>query len=151
MTTNPHFETARSWGHAAAMLAFDPLEPRFTAGNSLQALRIYVRDHKQRELEIAGRSLEAHYGAFVLSQAQRGPSKAKQLALSTSYGPIGENVQMAGHNAKAYELGPEVPSDDPDGRNPAVVTWHDGAMHYLIASDRLPVAELTKIASSLYR
>lgn len=150
MTTNPHFEAARSWDHATEMLAFKPLEPKFTAGNRLQGLRIHVRDHKLRELETVDRSLEALYGAFVLSQAQRGPSKARQLALSTSYGPIGNDAQVVGHSAKTYELGPEVPPDDIDGRNPAVVTWHDGGMHYLIASNQLSIAALAKIAASLY-
>lgn len=85
-----------------------------------------------------------------MSQAKKGPIEAKQLALSISYGPVGNDAQIAGHSAKTYELGPEVLPDDLDGRNPAVVTWCDDAMHYLIASDQLSVTALIKIAASLY-
>ncbi len=36
---------------------------------------------------------------------------------------------------------------DIDGRSPSVVTWHDGEMFYLIASDKMSSAELGRIAS----
>jgi len=49
-----------------------------------------------------------------------------------------------------YELGPEPPPDDIDGRNPSIVTWHNGEMFYLIASDKMSSGELVRIASSLY-
>jgi len=35
-------------------------------------IRIHVRDHKLRELSINDRTLEGHYGGFVLSQARKG-------------------------------------------------------------------------------
>jgi hypothetical protein len=43
-----------------------------------------------------------------------------------------------------------VPLDDPDGRSPAVVTWHDGEMHYLLASGEMEAVYLVEIATSMY-
>jgi hypothetical protein len=34
------------------MLAFEPLEPEYTAGQRLQSISIHVRDHKLRELTV---------------------------------------------------------------------------------------------------
>ncbi len=133
------------------MLAFRPLEPKNTAGCGLQSLSVHVRDHKLRELSIADRTLEAHYGAFVLSQARKGAEEARRLALAVPYGATGCDARVGGCAARAYALGPEPPPDDIDGRTPAVVSWHDGDMFYLIASDRLPCAELVGIAGSLYQ
>jgi len=53
--------------------------------------------------------------------------------------------------ARMYELGPEPTKDDIDGRSPAVVTWHDEEMFYLIASTGMAAADLERIAGSLYR
>jgi hypothetical protein len=50
-----------------------------------------------------------------------------------------------------YELGPEPPSDDVDGRSPSVVTWGDGEIFCLVASGELRSAALVEIARSLYR
>jgi hypothetical protein len=150
MTNNPHFETARSWKAAGAMLTFQPVVPKYTAGLRLQSIRIHVRDHKQRELLIAERTLEAHYGGFVLSQAHKGELEARRLALTLSYGPVKREARVAGHDARVYELGPEPAPDDIDGRTPSVVTWHDGEMFYLIASGEMKSDALVKIAASLY-
>ena len=49
-----------------------------------------------------------------------------------------------------YELGPEPPPDDIDGRSPSVVTWHDVDMFYLIASGEMRSHDLVSIANSLY-
>ncbi len=73
-TSNPCFETASSWKAARAMLNFQPLEPKHTAGHRRQSIQIHVRDHKLRELPIEDRTLEAHYGAFVVSQSRKGAS-----------------------------------------------------------------------------
>ena len=54
------------------------------------------------------------------------------------------------HEAMAYELGPEPEPDDIDGRMPAVVTWSDGEIFYLVASGELTVDWLLRIAGSLY-
>jgi len=132
------------------MLVFQPLEPGNTAGHPLHSLRIHVRDYKLRELAVADRTLEAHYGFFVLSQAWRGVKEARRLALVVPCGAAVSDAQIAGCAARAYELGPEPPLDDIDGRNPAIVSWHDGGMFYLIASDRMSSGELVSIASSLY-
>jgi hypothetical protein len=94
--------------------------------------------------------LEAHYGGFVLSQAHKGIDEARRLALDVSYGRDGQDATVAGRTARAYELGPEPPEDDIDGRSPAVVVWHDGALHFLVASDSMEVGDLMKIATSLY-
>ena len=149
MTDNPHFETVHSWQAARMMLVFQPLEPKYTAGHSLQSISIHVRDHKLRELSVTDRTMEAHYGYFVLSQARKGVKEARRLAL-VPYGTAGGDTQIAGCAARVYELGPEPLPDDIDGRNPSVVTWHDGVMFYLIASDKMSSGELVRIASSLY-
>ena len=47
-----------------------------------------------------------------------------------------------------YELGPEVPPDDIDGREPSVVTWADGEMFFLLASGQLEAQMLKDIAES---
>ena len=132
------------------MLAFRPLEPKYTGGLSLQSIRIHVRDHKLRELSVDQRTLEAHYGAFVLSQARKGAHEARRLALVVSYGPVACEARIAGHDARVYELGPEPEPDDIDGRSPSVVTWHDGEMFYLVASSEMKSDVLVKVAMSLY-
>jgi hypothetical protein len=55
-----------------------------------------------------------------------------------------------GRPARVYELGPEPPLDDIDGRAPAVVAWADGELFCLIASDAMSSGELVRIAISLY-
>ena len=150
MTNNPHFETAPSWKAARTMLAFQPLEPGQTAGLRLQSIRIHVRDHKARLLAVGDRTLEAHYGGFVLSQARKGAEEARRLALAVPYGLTGQDAQIAGRAARVYELGPEPPPDDIDGRPPAVVAWHDAELFCLIASDTMSADQLVGIALSLY-
>jgi hypothetical protein len=150
MHANLYFETATSWQAARAMLAFQPVEPRYTAGLSLRSIRIHVRDHKQRELAIGDRTLEAHYGGFVLSESRKGVAEARRLALDVSYGPDPREARIAGHPARTYQLGPEPPPGDIDGRSPAVVTWHDGEMFFLIASYEMASEALLPVATSLY-
>ena len=150
MTTNPHFETADSWQTAEAMLTFQPLRPKYTAGLELESIRIYVRDHRQRDLPIPDRTCEAHYRSFVLSQSRRTPHEARRLALEVSYGPAPIVARIFDHDARVYELGPDPGPEDLDGRSPAVVTWHDGDMFFLIASSEMSVAELQRIAMSVY-
>jgi hypothetical protein len=151
MTTNPHFETAASWKAARAMLTFRPLEPGYTADLPLQAIRIHVRDHKQRELPVGERTLEAHYGGFVLSEARRGIAEARRLALDVRYGRDPRDAEIAGRAARVYDLGPEPPPDDIDGRMPAVVVWHDAELLCLVASGTMSSDTLVRIAGSLYR
>jgi hypothetical protein len=150
VTGNPHFETAASWKIARNMLIFQPREPAHTAGLRLQSIRIHVRDHKMRQISIGDRTLEAHYGGFVLSQAHKGIDEARRLALDISYGRDGQDATVAGRTARVYELGPEPSEDDIDGRSPAVVVWHDGELYFLIASDSMGIDDLMKIATSLY-
>jgi hypothetical protein len=150
MTAPPHFETASTWRNAEAWLTFRPLVPSQTAGLTLRSLRIHVRDHKQRELAIGDRTLEAHYGGFVLSQSQKSATEARRLVVDVSYGRKWRETRLAGHEARMYERGPEPPPDDIDGRSPAVVTWHDGDMFYLIASDELDADDLLRIGLSMY-
>jgi hypothetical protein len=147
---NEHFAEAGDWREAAGLVTFKPVEPRFTAGFSLQSLAIHVRDHRRRELAVGERTLEAHYGGFVLSEARSTKDGARQKALETSYGAEARDVRVAGHEGKSYELGPEVAADDIDGRMPAVVTWCDDEMHYLIASGELSADVLLRIAESVY-
>jgi hypothetical protein len=151
MSDNPHFETVPSWDAAEARLTFHPLAPAHTAGYQLASLRIHVRDHKMRDVPIQDRTLEANYGGFVLTQSRKGEAEARRLALDVSYGQSPRDTHIAGHAARAYEQGPEPAPDDIDGRLPAVVTWHDAEMFFLIASHTLDPEELIRIASSLYR
>jgi hypothetical protein len=147
---NPHFETAASWGEAEAMLSFQPRQPRDTAGRRLQAFRVHVRDHRLRELAVVERTFEAHYDGFVLSQARKGTAEARRLALDVSYGQAGYDARIVGRSARVYDLGPEPPRDDIDGRNPSVVAWHDGEVFYLVASGEMRADELLGIAMSMY-
>lgn len=107
MSGNPYFETAATWNEAEALLTFRPLRPGHTEGFELQSLRVHMRDHKRRELPAGERSLEAHYGAFVLSQARKGREEARRLALDVQYGRASRATRIAGHEARVYELGPE--------------------------------------------
>ena len=132
------------------MLAFEPLELKYTAGQRLQSISIHVRDHKLRELAVAERTAEAHYESFVFSQARKTADEAQRLALSVPYGRDGNDAQVAGCPARVYELGPEVAPGDIDGRSPSVVVWHDGEMLYLIASGEMSACDLCRVASSLY-
>ena len=129
---------------------FRLLEPKETAGYHLQSIQIHVRDHKLRELSRDDRTLEAHYGAFVLSQAWKGVDEARRLALAVSYGREPIEARIAGCGARMYELGPEPDPDDIDGRSPSVVAWHDGEIFYLIASGEMASEALMSIATSLY-
>jgi len=150
MADNPHFETVATWEEAARLVDFEPRRPGRTAGFELRSLSVFVMDHKKRELAVRDRSLEAHFGGFSVSQAHKGVDEARHWALEKSYGPDARPATVAGREARTYELGPEVPPDDIDGRSPAVVTWHDGEMFYLVASYRLEAAQLLDIAGSLY-
>lgn len=147
---NPHFARAASWQDAEAMLTFRPVEPGHTEGFSLESLSVFVRDHREREVPPGERSLEAHYGGFVLSQTRRGDAEARRLALDVSYGPVPRPARIGGHEARVYELGPEPGPDDVDGRSPAVVVWHDAGMFFLLASDTLTADALVRIAVSLH-
>jgi hypothetical protein len=149
-TANPHFESPPGWTAARALLAFEPVAPSYTAGRALEALRVHVRDHRLRDIDPGDRSLEAHYGTFVLSQLRQTEADARRLALDVSYGRDPQPVSIAGHDARMYDLGPEPDPDDLDGRMPAVVAWHDGEMVYLLASSDLPPEELIRIAGSVY-
>ena len=132
------------------MLTFRPVQPKYTAGLELESIHIHVRDHRQQDLAIADRTCEAYYGDFVVSQSRRRPDEARRLALELSYGPNPIVATIFGRDARVYELGPDPGPDDIDGRSPAVVTWYDADMFFLIASSALEVAELQKIAMSLY-
>ncbi len=148
--SNPHFAGASSWGEAAKLLEFEPLRPHDTRGLEVQSFSVHVRDHKQRELSRRSRSLEVHYGDFVLSQSRKGKSEARRWALGTSYGSNPQSVDVAGREGRMYPPGPEPEPDDIDPRRPAVVTWCDGEMFYLLASERLEVESLLEIAQSCY-
>jgi hypothetical protein len=150
MTGSPYFESPRNWKAARALLTFRPVEPKHTAGFRLQSIRIFVRDHKLRELPVEDRTLEAHYGGFSLCQSRRGAAEARRLALDVSYGRVVRDSQIAGHPARIYELGPEPEPEDIDGRSPSVVVWHDAEMFYLVASHEMSSDKLVKIAQSLY-
>ena len=66
------------------------------------------------------------------------------------HGSTHRDTRISGNDALVYELGPEPDPDDIDGRSPAVMTWHDAAMHYLVASAEMSAEVLIRIAESLY-
>lgn len=132
------------------MLTFRPLVPKKTGGFTLQSLAIYVRDYKHRDLPDDQKSLEAHYGGFVLSQSCPGEGEARRLADEVRYGQAPRSMHIAGCEARVYELGPEPEPDDIDPRSPSVVVWHDGNRFLLVASDQLTSEALVSIAGSLY-
>ena len=150
MPENPHFEHAADWKAARGLVDFEPIQPRQTAGCELQALQVFVMDHRHRRVAVSDRSLEAHYGAFVFSQARRGVKEAKRLVCAVSYGGAPQEARILGWEARLYELGPVPSPDDIDPRSPAVVVWCDGDMFYLIASDTVSVDDLVPIAQSVY-
>ena len=150
MTENAHFVSVASFEDAREMLTFQPREPAVRGDPERVRLRIFVRDHKMRELAIADRSLEAYYDRFVFTQSRKGVDEARRLALDVSYGRDPRPGAIGGHAAKMYERGPEPEPGDPDARMPAVVTWHDGEMFFLLASGELPVQDLITIAQSIH-
>ena len=150
MTENPHFQAVRSFKAARELLTFRPIEPQFTGGHRLQSIRVHLRNHKRRDLPIHDRTLEAQYGAFLFSQSQKGATDARRNAMDIRYGQNWRETRIAGREACVYELGPEPPPDDIDGRSPAVVTWYDGEMFYFLASTELPAEELVGIARKIY-
>ena len=150
MNQNPHFHTIPSWDHVESLAGFAPQIPGETLRQPLQSLSLFVRDHRMREVPAAEQSLEAHYESFVYSQRVCGVERARELALTTSYGASPTAVWIASHEGRRYELGPEADPDDPDGRIPAVVTWADGDRFFLVASHEVESELLMRVAESLY-
>ncbi len=139
---NKHFISVDGWDEAAATLGFEPLRPRQEA----RAFRIHVRDHRMREV---APTLEVHFAGFVLSQALREPDEAGRMA-AERFGPDPRQVLVGGHPGFVYELGPEPGPDDIDPRPPAIVTWADGALFVLLASESMEANDLLEISGSLY-
>lgn len=152
MTPNLHFKTVSDWKEASRHVDFKPRIPSFTSGYSISSLSIHVIDHRKRELTISRRSLEAHFnGGFVIDQKKTASiNEAKRMALSTPYGSSAQTIMISGHEGRSFELGPEVPDTDPDGRAPSVVVWHEDNLFILIASTQLESNELAAIAKSMY-
>ena len=113
-------------------------------------MRVHVRDHRRRDLPLHLRTLEAHYDGIAVCQSRPGTSSARRRALAVGYGQGGTAIRIAGHEGRAYPLGPGSTADDVDGRSAAVVTWADGPMFYFVTSTQLPVDEVILVAASLY-
>jgi hypothetical protein len=145
----PHFETLRDWAAASERLGFDLPMPRETLGHSLARLALFVRDHRLREVAPENQALEAHYGAFVFSQARPGREEALRRVRDVSYGDDPQDGEIAGCEARLYDRGPVPGPDDPDPRMPAVVVWAWRDRFHLVASDRLELEELVRIARSI--
>ena len=146
----PRFLAPETWDQARTLVAFEPRVAFDTRGRALCGLRVHVRDHRRRDLPMHLRTLEAHYDGVAVCQSRPGASGARRRALEVRYGQGGTAIRIAGHEGRAYPLGPEVPPDDIDGRSAAVITWADGPMFYFVSSTQLPVEELTFVAASLY-
>jgi hypothetical protein len=150
MTNNTHWLIPETWDEARALLAFEPTAPADSGRYALQGLRVFVRDHKKRELPIEVRTLEARYGTFNFSQQQKNPDEARRAALETSYGRQPRPADVAGRAGRMYDMGPVPPPDDIDGQMPAVVAWHDGPMFYFLSSHEWSAEELLVVARSVY-
>lgn len=150
MPENPHFLNAASWGEAAALVNFEPIAPAWTDGNEAQSFAVHVMDHKQREIDPDDRSLEIYYGSFSMSQSLKPGGEAQRWALEVSFGPSPLAIDIGGHEGRVYQLGPEPEPDDIDPRMPAVVSWYDGDLFYLVASEVLGADTLQRIAESCY-
>ena len=146
----PHFQAVESVQSAAEFLTFQPTAPLELAGMHRQAMYVYVLDYKKRPVPVGDRSFETYSEGFVLSQSQSSSDEARRRTQDTSYGRDPRDGDVAGHPARFYELGPEVPEDDVDGRSPAVIVWHDGQRFFLVASTEHPVARLKEAADALY-
>jgi hypothetical protein len=146
-----HFATVSDWKAAAALVSFTPRRLGNAGARQLRSLQVHIRDHRDRDVPVGDRTLEAHFGEFVFSQSQHSAAEARRKALETSYGTAARPGRVGGHEARLYELGPEVPPDDIDGRQPAVVTWHEGRMFFLLASVEMSCDALLGVAESLYR
>ena len=144
-----HFWTVESWQEAAALLDFVPRPLPEISGRPLLKLEIYVRDLK-RDLPISDRILEARYPGIAFAQSKKDLAEARRQALDVRYGQDPQPVLVGGNEGRMYELGPEVPPDDVDGRSSSVVAWADGPIFYLIASGDLTLTTLVPIAQSLY-
>ena len=146
---NPCFVTAETWADAAALVEFEPVVPPVHWAGPPQCLRVHVADHKRRDLPIRDRSVEAFYAGLVFTQSHKARHEAHRLVFETDYGSCPRRLSVAGHPARAFELGPEVAVDDIDGRAPAVVVWHRDGLFCLLASDRETADALVARAAML--
>jgi hypothetical protein len=149
MVHNPHFAAVGSIDEAETLLTFCPSVPTFTAGCELDSIAVFVMDHRRREVPVEERSVELHYGRFVVSQQRPGIVEARRQALDLSYGTDPIDLQVSDGIGRGYQLGPEVANDDIDGRSPAVVVWANGDTFNLVASSELSLDVLIEIAVSL--
>ena len=78
MTTNPPLSKQPTRGTPPKPCGLWPLQPTYAAVFELEAIRIYVRDHRQRELTIADRTCEAPMA--VSSSASRGGRRTRRAA-----------------------------------------------------------------------
>ena len=146
---NPPFPAVQSIDAAEALLTFRPSVPVFTDGCELDSIAVFVMDHRRREVPVERRTVELSYGRFVVSQQGTVPEEARRLAFDTSYGRGPIEVQLPGGPGRAYELGPEVPPDDVDGREPAVVVWASSDRFHLVVSAEVELDVLLRVAGSV--
>ncbi len=153
-SSSPSFVAVADWREGGALIELEPFEPRDTLGLTLHGLRVFVRDHKQREVPLEQRELAADYGEgerrLVVTQARPGPAEARRKALDVRYGASPQPCTVAGREGRIYPLGPPVPDDDIDGRAPAVVVWCDEARLCLVASPCFEAGVLHRVAESMY-
>jgi hypothetical protein len=150
MSAHDHWLMPATLDEAREHLSFEPRLPRSTGGRALEGIRIFIRDHKKRDLPVGDRTLELRYAGFGFSQGRKGVDGARVAALETSYGRAPRPADVAGHAGRMVDLGPEVPADDIDGRSSAVVTWPDDEMFFFVASAEMSAEDLLVIARSVY-
>ena len=152
MERNAFFESVDNWAEAGEFIDFQPRCPAYTAGFSLESLSIHVMDHRKRRLPVSRRSLEAHFGGFVIDQTRfASANQARKQALSIRYGQVANSIDVSGNEGRSYARGPVPDEDDPDGRDPAVIVWNEGERFFLVTSVELDDEELYRVASSMYK
>lgn len=146
--SEPAFTIIASWTDAAALVTFVPRVPQPEPPGPVR-LRLHVRDHRGRAFGEAERTLEAQYPQFVLSQSRHAHHQAQRLAFGRTYGRGGYAIVVGGRPGRAFPRGPEPEPGDFDRPSPAVVTWADGALFLLLASDELTPEDLAAVGARL--
>ncbi|MGE0812414.1 MAG: ankyrin repeat domain-containing protein [Vicinamibacterales bacterium] len=145
----PAFEPVGSWAEAAALVTFTPRVPGPALGRRPDLLRVFVRDHRGRDVPPSRRTLEARFGDVWFSQSQHTPDEARRRALDTAYGRRSVPVAIGRLDGRAFPADRDVAPDDPDGPSPAVVAWADGPMCFLLVSPERSIDELTRMAGTI--
>ena len=138
-------DATAKYGLSAIMLA--------AIGGHADVVRLIADSGASLTLQGSGAPAFAGKTALDLAIARGDQASVSAIEAAASRRRVAEAhfLRIAGRAGRVYDLGPEPPPGDIDGRSPAVVTWHDRDQFHLVASSTLPSEELIRIAESLYR